>query len=628
MVDHRAEAPSALRLGGSRRPGGPGGDAWRAGAVARAGEVLKGLFSSDPEGSGRLYRLPILVTGVWLMALGAYAIGYFDRLGDGLATGTVRALPTLDLLFFAFAAIGPVLMLWMVVLLQARSARLSDAMNAQSESALALAATVASLHEAVETLSAGTRGKIADAAAVLERDGAAAMARLDASLAEQAEKLDTGLTEATLMLDSNLRQRTQRADAALDAQREALARRLEADAEKLSRSIEAQARGLEAAQQVLGERIADSLEAQARSLDAAQQMLGERIAASLDAHGNRFESGTAELLAGLGTQMADIGDRVDAALNTLAADLASAQRNRHRELDADMRQRETRMHAAVQELARTIEDEVAPLLGELRSALAETGRTVAANPPASAETLARLLGEAAMREIAPDRAALSTAVSRMTALEEQAARLLERIDRTARLNPLMDGSSDPAQPPAGGLPELPFAALPRGAGRAVLNWTAVVHALDGRPVGEASRRTVDAASADPDVAAVATLAAGVAGALAEDGLHVADIAPVHAPAALWHRFARGDRGGELAALAGIEDEIALAIARARLRDDPAFRALAMRLVAAYMRLLARAAAEIGADPRMVELAETPPGRAFVLVATLTRAFQPVPVAAE
>lgn len=604
MVDHHAGSPSAIGFARHDNGSGHGGPP---GPIARASDFLKALFSSDSEGTGRLYRLPIIVTGVWLMALGAYAIGYFDRLGAGLADGTVRALPTLDLLFFAFAAIGPVLMLWMVVLLQARSARLSDAMNAQSESALALAATVASLHEAVETLSAGTRGKIADAAAVLEQDGAAAIARLDASLAQTADRLDAGLTGAVLMLDRTLRERTAKADAALDAQRDALARRLDADAERLTRSIEAQARGLE----------------------ASQSMLGERIAASLTAHGNRFERGTAELLEGLGAQMADIGDRVDAALGKLAADLASAQRNRHRELDADMRQRETRMHNAVEELARTVEGEVAPLLGELRSALAETSRTVAANPPASADALARLLGEAATREIAPERTALTMAVARLTALEEQAARLLAQIDRTARLNPLMNAADGSTPLPTGAvLPELPFPALPRGAGRAQLNWTAVIHALDGRPVGEASRRTVEAAFADPDVAAVATLAANVAEALAEDGLHVADLEPVHAPAPLWRRFAEGARGGELAALAGIEDEIALAIARARLRDDPAFRALAMRLVTAYTRLLGRAAAEIGADPRLVELAETPPGRAFVLVATLTRAFQPVPMTVD
>ena len=93
---------------------------------------------------------------------------------------------------------------------------------------------------------------------------------------------------------------------------------------------------------------------------------------------------------------------------------------------------------------------------------------------------------------------------------------------------------------------------------------------------------------------------------------------------LWARFGRGERGGEIAALAGIEDEVALAIARTRLRDDAEFRALAMRLVAAYARLIGRAADEIGADPRLVELAETRPGRAFQLLAGLFRALSPVP----
>lgn len=612
MVDERLNAPSAMRFTDA-----DSGD-WRPGPLTRVGEAVAALFSSDPDEPGRQFRLPVIVTGVWLMALGAYAVGYFDRLGAEAAAGASRALPTLDLLFFAFAAVGPVLMLWMVVLLQARSARLSDAMTAQSESALALAATVASLHEAVETLSAGTRDKISDAATVLERDGAAAIGRLDDALAELTEKLDTGLLNAVMLLDRNLRERTAKADASLDAQRDALARRLDDDAERLASRLDDDA-----------ERLARMVEAQARGVEAAQLALGERIAASLTAHGNRFESGTAALLETLGAQLDEIAGNVDAALSRLAADLSQAQRNRHRELDADMRQRETRMHDAVEALARTIEGEVAPALGELRHALAETGRTVAANPPASAEALARLLGQAASREIAPERTALTTAIARLTALEEEAHRLMERIDRTARLNPLMETAAAPgALAAAAADPELPFAALPRGAGRAALDWTAVIHALDGRRVGASGRRAVDAVRADPDVAAVAELAAGIAAALAEDGLHVSDLSPVHAPAALWHRFALGERGGELAALAGIEDEIALAIVGARLRDDAGFRGLALRLATAYARLLGRAATQMGADPRLVELAETPAGRAFVLIATLTRAFQPVPLAAE
>lgn len=620
MVDERADAPSTLGYGR------PGGDGWRVGTTARMGESVAGwvqsrvgaLFAPGPGGEGVSYRLPVAVTGIWLMALGAYAIGYFERLGAEAEAGVPRALPTMDLLFFAFAVVGPVLMLWLVFLLQARAAKVTEALTAQSESALALAATVAGLHEAVETLSAGTTGRIAEAASVVERDGAAAMARLDATLEQLGQRLDTGLLDAVVMLDRNLRERSAKADAALDTQRDALARRLDAGAERLAQRLEEDA-----------ERLARMIEAQARGMEAAQSALGERIASSLTAHGNRLEQGTSEILDALRARLEQVAEGVDAAMRKLAADMGSEQRNRHRDMDADMRKREVRLHAAVDEVARAIEGGVAPLLGEIRIALGEMGGSIAANPPATAAELARLLGEAAEREIQPERLQLEGAVGRIAALEKQAERLIERIDRTARLNPLMEPPAVLAPANAAAGPELPFADLPRGASRAVLDWTAVVHALDGRRGGgEAGRRATEKAAADPDVAAVGQLAAQVAKALAEDGLHLSDLAPVHAPAALWQRFARGERGGEVELLAGIEDEIALAIARARLRDDAAFRALALRLVAAYARLLTRAVGEIGADPRLVELAETPPGRAFMLLAGLTHAFRPVPCAAE
>jgi hypothetical protein len=186
------------------------------------------------------------------------------------------------------------------------------------------------------------------------------------------------------------------------------------------------------------------------------------------------------------------------------------------------------------------------------------------------------------------------------------------------------GEALPVAPPAAApTSELPFPALPRGAGRAALDWTAVIRALADDSPGEARRHAIARASADPDVAALIGLTRGIAAALADDGLYLSDLSPVHCPATLWARFAAGERGGEIAALAGIEDEVALAITRTRLRDDLEFRRLAMRLVAAYARLVERAAAEIGADPRLVELAETRPGRAFQLLADPVRALWPM-----
>ncbi len=148
--------------------------------------------------------------------------------------------------------------------------------------------------------------------------------------------------------------------------------------------------------------------------------------------------------------------------------------------------------------------------------------------------------------------------------------MLAEIDRTSRLNPLMEPTMQDAMAAAPTAdPELPFASLPRAGGRAALDWTAAIRALSGEAPGETRRPAIERASADPDVAALIELTREVAAALAEDGLYLSDLAPVHCPAALWARFAAGERGGDIVGLAGVEDDVALAIARTRLRDDTA-----------------------------------------------------------
>lgn len=627
MVDHRADGHRSLAYIGER----PG---WRSGLLDRVIGSIDGVVgwltgrgggqAGDDDGWTRSLRLPLAITAVWLIALGAYGAGYLAR--TGTETGVTRALPTLDLLFFAFAVAGPLAMLWMVVLLHARSARLSEALATQSESALALAATVATLNEAVDRVTAGATDRLDDTTARVERDAQAALVRIDRVTRDLAAKLDAALLDSIVMLDRKLLERTARSEAALAAQREALERSLRDRVAATDAALEAQREAISARLDADAARLARALEAAAQALIEAQDALAERIAAGLTERRAQFDRGIADLLSGLKGRLDAIGSHVDEALMGLANELAAAENARQKALEEGLGEREKRLQAGVDEMVQTVAVDVAPLLVDLRTALTETRRTVAANPPASAERLSALLGEAAERRIGPERAALTDAVGRIAALEEESRRLLAQIDRTARLNPLMTerGAAAPA-PTREEAAGLPFAILPQTLGRGALNWTAAIRALDGLPAGEAGRRAVKRAAGDPDIAALAALSAKIDAALAEDGLHLGDLIPVHAPAELWLRFAGGERGGEIDALAGIEDEVALAIARTRLRDDTGFRAAALRLVATYARLVARAAAELGADPRLVELAETPAGRAFMLLAGPTRALRPMPV---
>jgi hypothetical protein len=356
--------------------------------------------------------------------------------------------------------------------------------------------------------------------------------------------------------------------------------------------------------------------------------LADRITSGFAENGARFDRQAAALLGSLQGRLDVVGERAEKALAAAAAELSAAQAARHRDLDEGFARRKTALTHALDAAARIVEGEIVPLISGLRQALAETRDSVAAHPPASAAELAGLLGDAAEERIRPERVALEDAVGRITALEDLARKMLAEIDRTSRLNPLMEPAGPgPAVAPAAAA-ELPFPALPRADGRTTLDWTAVIRALSDESPGETRRHAIERAAEDPDVAALVGLTRRLADALAEDGLYLSDLAPVHSPAALWARFAEGERGGEMAALAGIEDDVALAIARSRLRDDPGFRRLAIRLVASYARLIERAAAEIGPDPRLVEIAETRPGRAFQLLAGLLHAFRPVPRVSE
>ncbi|MEM7190708.1 MAG: hypothetical protein AAF439_13935, partial [Pseudomonadota bacterium] len=95
-------------------------------------------------------RLPIILSLIWVLALGAYGIGYFARLsevGDG-----DRLLPTMDLVFFCFAIAGPVAMVWIVAIMLSRAERLTTALRDQSETTLALATAITTLNDSVDAL--------------------------------------------------------------------------------------------------------------------------------------------------------------------------------------------------------------------------------------------------------------------------------------------------------------------------------------------------------------------------------------------------------------------------------------------------------------------------------------------
>lgn len=593
-------------------------------------------------------RVPVAVTALWVLALGAYGVGYVERLQ---ATGEgVSAVPTMDLMFFAFAVVGPIAMVWVVVSLLNRTALLSESIVIQSESALALAATVSNLQDSVDALAEGTTGRLErtldtleekTSSSVLALDNAitaalddtrttikargtdidqtladtgtaisevlnSRVAMLDKTLAEASQKLDNAVVDSVILVNSTIRHRSDKFESALDEQRKTFADRLDNDADTLANTMQTQAQALHDTQIALSERIEANLADSKARLDHA---LGQNLA--------RQQAGFTQA-----------GKQFEGALTKMSGEMSQALDARSRAIDADLRQNHSRLATAITNTANMVETDLSRLLESVRVALVETQDTIAANPPASAGELTNLLGNSAREIIRPEQNALNESVARLANLEEQARALLLQIDRTSRLNPLMEHQpEDTASPadvddaPVAQPSGLPFDHLPVAKTGAALNWTAVVHALDDRITGVGIRALVEKTRENPQIGALIDLRNRVQEGLAEDELFAQDLKPEHGDAPTWARFGRGERGKTVASLAGIDDDIALAIARARLRTNADFRADTLRFVSGYAGLLERAVSEIGTDPRLVEMAETTTGRLFMLLAGLTGGFE-------
>ncbi len=107
--------------------------------------------------------------------------------------------------------------------------------------------------------------------------------------------------------------------------------------------------------------------------------------------------------------------------------------------------------------------------------------------------------------------------------------------------------------------------------------------------------------------------------LSQDGIYMDDLSPDHAPAALWRRFARGERGRELSNLGGIRDRSCLALAAGRMREDTVFR----DSVHHFLRLFDKGFAEFektASDAEIAALADTRSARAFMLLGRVAGTF--------
>ncbi|MBB5515018.1 hypothetical protein FHS89_001028 [Rubricella aquisinus] len=137
---------------------------------------------------------------------------------------------------------------------------------------------------------------------------------------------------------------------------------------------------------------------------------------------------------------------------------------------------------------------------------------------------------------------------------------------------------------------------------------------------QAGFRALRRAGRDHQIAELLRASEDVLNLLSQDGIYVDDLDPLRTDAALWRRFAEGERGATLAGLAGIDDTSAITLTKARMRSDPVMRDAALHFMRRFDTVLKLVAAE-GVDAMLDRLADSRTGRCFMLLGSVTGSFE-------
>ncbi|PYF11196.1 hypothetical protein C8J30_103292 [Rhodobacter viridis] len=132
-------------------------------------------------------------------------------------------------------------------------------------------------------------------------------------------------------------------------------------------------------------------------------------------------------------------------------------------------------------------------------------------------------------------------------------------------------------------------------------------------------RALRLALEDRTMAKLLRAAQDVLNLLAQDGIYMDDLKPDRARPELWRRFAKGERGREIAALGGVRDRSSLALTSGRMRTDTIFRDAAHHFLRQFDRTFVEFE-QNASDQEVAELAETRTARAFMLLGRVTGTF--------
>ena len=621
MVEHRADHSPGLHIFGSSED-----DAgWPRSSVR---EQLNDWMAMRPRlfRPGELdrlvgiYRWPLILSAAWLLLVVAYGIGFFGTRSAGDAPSP---LASMEMVVFFVSALGPLAVLWITAILVRRIARLGDVIAGQSDTALALAATVANLQDSVDDLADASAVRMDASLRNMESRVAGSVSALDDSVTAALEETRLSIAVRGGEIDTLLDETRERLSSALGARIGALDSHLKDGAEKLEQMNAAQ-------QDRISARLQKAMEAVEASLAERASALGERlleadreVAEGIDRRADSLAEAMRKAQESQATRLDEAAARLEKTMTHMQGRISRALDARASQIDKMLSEESERLGTAMHATAQIVDGDLRKLLSDVGTALKEASGSIAANPPASAEELTDLLGATAAEMIAPERQVLVESAARLERVEETARKLIARVDRATRLSAPDRGVAETLvlTSPVG-----LFEDLPTCASSEEVSWPAVIVALDLRDpdADEAMDKARNQTAKVPTIERLLRLADKLDAGLREDGLYIEELRIEPASAAAWRAFAEGRRGSEVARLAGIRDEVALGLARSSLRRDPEVRADALRMIGLYTDMVQRASSELGTEAPLVEMSDTTVGRAFQLYGHLNGAFDRLP----
>ncbi|MAC80320.1 MAG: hypothetical protein CML66_19885 [Rhodobacteraceae bacterium] len=107
--------------------------------------------------------------------------------------------------------------------------------------------------------------------------------------------------------------------------------------------------------------------------------------------------------------------------------------------------------------------------------------------------------------------------------------------------------------------------------------------------------------------------------LSQEGIYMDDLRPDMARPDVWRQFAHGVRGRAVAPLGGVRDRSSLALAAARMKQDPIFRDAAHHFLRRFDHMFSEFEAE-ASDAEISALGDTRTARAFMLLGRVAGTF--------